>query len=212
MSVTTERFPRKLPRSTKRSRGRTRVESTPVAIRGHLAISPTVVDRIRRKLVRRIGHAAALFERGTIRFEDLSGTRGGINTECRIKLVLSGRPSIQVVERAGDLESAFDGAAAKVQRALARVRGKHELATGRQRTPARRARQHVAKKAVRRAAVHRVRPSTRRAVGASRRSGHPAERNEMKLVTARPAPSRKKVTVKAKRAKRRVGVQRASAR
>src|SRR5215470_7109940 len=114
----TEKFPAKLSRSTKRSRGRTRTASTPVAIRSGVPISPIVEDRVRRKLVRRIGHAARLIERGTIRFEDINGPRGGIDTECRIKLVLSGRPSVQGKDRASDLQSAFDGASFKVQRAL----------------------------------------------------------------------------------------------
>src|SRR5215470_20376352 len=108
----TEKFPAKLSRSTKRSRGRTRTASTPVAIRGGVPISPRVEDRVRRKLVRRIGHAAPLIERGTIRFEDINGPRGGVDTGCRIKLVLSGRPSVQAQHRARDPESAFNGASA----------------------------------------------------------------------------------------------------
>jgi ribosome-associated translation inhibitor RaiA len=121
----TEKFPEKLPRATKRSRGRTPVASTPVAIRGGIAISPTVEDRVRRKLVRRIGHAAPLVERGTVRFDDINGPRGGVDTECRIKLVLSGRPSVQAQDRARNAEAAFDAASFKLQRALASVRGKH---------------------------------------------------------------------------------------
>jgi hypothetical protein len=188
----TEKFPPKLSRTTKRNRGRTHVASTPVAIRGGVPISAKVEDRVRRKLVRRIGHAAPLIERGTIRFDDINGPRGGIDTECRIKLVVGGRPSVQVQSRARDPETAFDGASFKAQRALARVRGKHGLATGRRRAPSPR---HARKR----------RPAV------SRRRGSPRERAPMKLETARPAPSRKAVKVKARRAKRRVGVQRARA-
>lgn len=40
-----EKFPAKLSRSTKRSRGRTRATATPVAIRGDVPVSPTAEDR-----------------------------------------------------------------------------------------------------------------------------------------------------------------------
>jgi hypothetical protein len=188
----TEKFPAKLPRSTKHSRGRTSAGSTPVAIRGALPISPMLADRVRRKLARRIGHAAPLIERGTVRFEDINGPRGGVDTECRIKLVLSGRPSVLVHDRARDPESAFDGASFKVQRALASVRGKHALATRTRRTSSQRAHSSA----------------VRAAVATSRRNGSSLERAPMKLETARRAPARKAVKVKARRAKHRVGMQR----
>jgi hypothetical protein len=190
----TEKFPTKLARATKRSRGRTMVESTPVTIRGSLLISPMVEDRMRRKLVRRLGHAAPLIERGTVRFEDMSGTRGGLATECRIKLVLSGRPSVQAQNRGRDAEIAFDGASFKVQRALASVRGKHSLTAGKH-MPSRRGHSPT------------VEASKRAAVAA--RSGSPPERAPMKLETARRAPSRKAVKHKARRARHRIGMQRA---
>ncbi len=202
-----EKFSAKVPRATKRSRGRTPAASTPVAIRGSVAISPMVEDRVRRKLLRRIGHAAPLIERGTVRFEDINGPRGGVDTECRIKLVLSGRPSVQAQDRARDPESAFDGASSKVQRALASVRGKHALTTGTRRTPSRRAHSRAVKTS-RHHSTPRRQPSTRAAVAASRRSGSPPERAPMKLKTARRPPSRKAVKVKARRAKHRVGMQR----
>jgi hypothetical protein len=186
----TEKFPTKLSRTTKRSRGRTSASSTPVTIRGGVAISPRALDRVRRKLVRRLGHAAPLIERGTVRFEDINGPRGGVDTECRIKLVLSGRPSVQAQDRAHDPESAFDGASFKVQRALASVRGKHGLTAGRQRRP----RAHS--------------PTMKTSRGASRRRRPTSDRTPMKLETARRPPSRKAVKVKARRAKRRLGVQR----
>lgn len=197
----TEKFPTKLPRATKRSRGRTSAASTPVTIRGGVRLSPMVEDRVRRKLVRRLGRAAPLIERGTVRFEDINGPRGGVDTECRIKLVLSGRPSVQAQDRARDPESAFDGASFKVQRALASVRGKHALATGRQRTQSPRA-HSPAVKAPRRRSVSRAHSPTRAA------SGSAPERAPMKLETARRAPSRKAVKTKARRAKHRVGMQR----
>jgi hypothetical protein len=194
----TEKFPAKLSRTTKRSRGRTPIESTPVVIRSSIPIETKIEDRMRRKLSRRIGHAAPLVERGTIRFEDINGPRGGVDTECRIKLVLSGRPSIQASDRDREPENAFDRASAKVQHALARVRGKHGLTTGSKPRSSQR--------------THAPTRSTARGEATPSRSGKPVERAPMKLKTARRAPSRKAVKAKAGRAKHRVGVQRAAKR
>ena len=184
-------FPGKLKRSTKRSRGRTPVEATPIAIRSSIPIEPVLENRIRRKLVRRLGHAAPLIERGTVRFEDINGPRGGVDTVCRIKLVVSGRPSVQAQDRASDIEPAFDLASHKVQRALERVRGKHGLAAGR-------------------AVRTRTKPVAEPAAEA--RAPHRLDRAPMKLETARRPPSRKGIKAKARHAKRRVGVQRAASR
>ena len=191
------KFPATLARSTKRGRGRTAVELTPVAIRSTIPISREVETRMRRKLVRRIGHAAPLLERGTIRFDDVNGPRGGVDTVCKIKLVLSGRPSVVASDRGRAAEPAFERASSKVQHALQRVRGKQRLAAGRSR---------------RHATATKRRVATRTAVAASRRAHAPRERAPMKLKTARRPPSRKAIKVKARRAKRRVGVQRGRSR
>jgi hypothetical protein len=210
-----EKFPGKLTRSTKRSRGRTAIESTPIAIRSSVPIEPALEARIRKKLARRIGHAAPLIERGTVRFEDVNGPRGGVDTVCRIKLVVSGRPSVLAQDRGRDAEPAFDRASFKVQHALARVRGRHGLTTG-QRYRGRGARKRVPTRTAVAVAARphapRKRASTRRAVAASARPHAPRERAPKKLKTARRAPSRKAVKSKARQAKRRVRVQRGARR
>lgn len=67
---------------------------TQIMIRSHVELDPGFRDRARAALSAKLGHAARLVERGTVRFEDVNGPRGGIDTVCRIKLVMSGRPSI----------------------------------------------------------------------------------------------------------------------
>ncbi len=163
----------------------------PIAIRSKVPLAPTVEKRVRKKLARRIGHAAPLVKRGTIRFEDINGPRGGVDKECRIKLVLSGRPSVQASDRGTSVEPAFERASTKVVQALARVRGKHALKAGRPRTP----RPHAP-----RSVTITVAPRVR------------LDRKPMKLETARKPPSRRAIKTKARRAKRRVGVQRARSR
>jgi hypothetical protein len=189
------RFAGQLARSKKRSRGKTPVEATPIAIRSDVPISPKLDARIRSTMARRIGHAAPLVERGTVRFEDINGPRGGVDTVCRIKLVLGGRPSVQASERAHDPGPAFDLASHKVARALERVRGKHGLTSGRG------------------AGVKGGRPRrTRHGAPAAveTRADNPPPRALPRLETARLPPARKKAKVKARArtAKHRTGTQR----
>lgn len=87
-------------------------------------------DRIRATLGSQIGHAGTLLERVTVRFEDINGPRGGVDTACRIKVVISGRPSLIVEHREASPEAAFARAVHKVQRALERTRNKHGLSVG----------------------------------------------------------------------------------
>jgi ribosome-associated translation inhibitor RaiA len=105
--------------------------SFPVAIRTKLDLTDAFADRVRTRLIRQLGHAATLIERGTVRFEDINGPRGGIDSVCRIKLVFSGRPSIQVEQRAATPELAFAQTIPSLVRTVERMREKHGLAAGR---------------------------------------------------------------------------------
>lgn len=190
-------FAGKLTRSTKQARGRTALEATPVAIRSTVKLPPKLESKIRAKLARRIGHAAPLIERGTVRFDDINGPRGGVDVVCRIKLVLSGRPSVQAQERASEAEPAFDLASHKVQRALERARGKAGLSTGKR---------YRGKGATKRA------PVRAKTAPAAKRAHEPPQRTPMKLETAREPPKRRAVKVKARQAKARHRVQRGAKR
>lgn len=123
-------FARSVGRASKRDRGRTVAEDTPVSIRTDIKLSRGFDDRIRATLGSQIGHAGTLLERATVRFEDINGPRGGVDTACRIKIVLSGRPSLVVEHRDVNPEAAFAQAVHKVQRALERTRTKHRLSVG----------------------------------------------------------------------------------
>lgn len=64
-------------------------------------------------------------ERVTIRFEDLNGPRGGVDTSCRIQLTLSGHPHLVVEGRAEDERRAFQVALPRLVAALDRQLSRH---------------------------------------------------------------------------------------
>lgn len=79
---------------------------------------------IRGELGARLGKFASGVERASVRLDDVNGPRGGVDHRCRIKLVLSGRPSIVVEHQAVSARAAVDGAIARAERALGRSVGR----------------------------------------------------------------------------------------
>lgn len=122
-----KQFANRVPKPGKRARGRTDHTTTPVAIRSGIDLPAGTEAWVRSQLAARLDHAATLIERGSVRFEDINGPRGGVDTTCRIKLVLAGRPSIQVEERGEDARAAFSRVLPVVIRLVDRVRDKHGL-------------------------------------------------------------------------------------
>ncbi len=84
-------------------------------------LSPDDRAYIRSKLGRRLGKFAGAIERVSVRTEDVNGPRGGIDRACRIKVVLSGLPSIVLERRDASLNAAVDGALAGVEMAVRRA-------------------------------------------------------------------------------------------
>ena len=84
-------------------------------------LSPDDRTYIRRKLGLRLGKFATSVERVSVRLEDVNGPRGGIDRVCRIKVVLSGLPSVVYEKRGRSLRAVVDGAIGGVQRALRRT-------------------------------------------------------------------------------------------
>jgi ribosome-associated translation inhibitor RaiA len=73
---------------------------------------------LRHKLGRKLGKFARHVERTSVRIEDANGPRGGEDKVCRIKVVLSGLPSVVIEERHHSLQAAMDGALARAERAV----------------------------------------------------------------------------------------------
>jgi hypothetical protein len=134
-------------KTAKRGAGRTLAGSTPVAIRSKVALPSGFETTVRNRLAKRVGHAGSLIERGTVRFEDINGPRGGVDITCRIKLVLSGRPSIQVEKRAATVEQALASTLQALETSVRKQTGKQGLRSGKRSrgaAPAKRAAAEVA--------------------------------------------------------------------
>jgi hypothetical protein len=101
----------------------TTASKVPIAIRSGNKLGDSFEKRVRDQLSRRIG-PAMFVERATVRFEDVNGPKGGVDMVCRIKLVVSGRPSIVVVKQATSEPLAFADAVQAVGVAVARANKK----------------------------------------------------------------------------------------
>lgn len=112
-------LPKSIPKPRKRAAGRTGAAETPAYIRSVGGVLDTD-DReyLRLKLGRKLGKFASQIERTSVRVEDVNGPRGGIDKRCRIKVVLSGLPSVVIEEQHESLQAAMDGALARVERAV----------------------------------------------------------------------------------------------
>ena len=76
---------------------------------------------IKRKLGMKFGKFAKSIERVSVRVEDVTGPRGGVDHACRVKLVLSDLPSVVFVEQDASLAAATDRALAGTERAVRRA-------------------------------------------------------------------------------------------
>ena len=108
-----------LPRAAKRTAGRTGPEQIPTFIRAvGVAFSDDDRAETRRKLGMRLGKFAPAIERVSVRLTDVNGPRGGADQLCRVKVVLSGLPSVVIEKTGATLYPAIDGAVTGIERAV----------------------------------------------------------------------------------------------
>lgn len=98
--------------------------NVPVSIRSTIPLEPRFVDRIEPQLARSLGNHASLIQRCTVRFEDANGPKGGVDKICRIKLVLTGRPTVLIEKHATSAGRAFALAVQAVAVSVTRGRDK----------------------------------------------------------------------------------------
>lgn len=118
------------PRGTGRPSARARMRKPDSAQRTPLPahiraeqrdLAPDDRRYIRRKLGMRLGKFARSIERISVRTDDINGPRGGVDRQCRIKVVLRGLPSVVHESRSAALSTAIDGALAGIERAVRRT-------------------------------------------------------------------------------------------
>lgn len=112
-------LPARVARAGKRTAGRAMAPETPAHVRSVGSVLDAAdASYLRRKLGRKLGKFAPSIERTSVRVADVNGPRGGVDKRCRIKVVLSGLPSVVVEERHHSLQVALDGAVARAERAV----------------------------------------------------------------------------------------------
>jgi ribosome-associated translation inhibitor RaiA len=105
----------------KRVSGRTNTLQTPA----HVRVSGVELDDddrglIRKKLGMKLGKFATSIERVSVRVTDTNGPRGGVDQVCKVKVVLSGLPSVLVERRHATLQAAIDLALRATEQAVRR--------------------------------------------------------------------------------------------
>lgn len=122
-------FPDRIPRASKQETGRVSPPPVPTYIRSlGMELGPDDRAYIRRKLGMKLGKFASAVERISVRVEDVNGPRGGVDHRCRIKVVLSGLPSVLYEQRGASLAAVVDRAIAGAERALRRRLGRRRMA------------------------------------------------------------------------------------
>ncbi len=115
-------FASQIPRATKAVSGRTIASSVPVHIferrSNENRLNEDDKAYIRRKFGMKLGKFARSIERVTLRLEDVNGPKGGVDQSCRIKVVLSGLPSLMVEERSETINEAIDQALSRTAYAV----------------------------------------------------------------------------------------------
>jgi putative sigma-54 modulation protein len=111
-----------IPRPVKRRLGRTASPEVPAHIRAiETPVGAADRDYLRRKLGMKLGKFARAIERVSVRVRDVNGPRGGVDKLCRIKVVLSGAPSVVVNEQHASLRAAMDRALGRTEISVRRT-------------------------------------------------------------------------------------------
>ena len=107
----------------RKATGRTTVAKTPLAIRtSGVSVDADTRAGVRTRMGAKLGKFAERITRVVVHFIDENGPRGGVDTLCRVKVVISGLDEHVVFEsRARDAAEATTLAAAGVERAVRRT-------------------------------------------------------------------------------------------
>jgi hypothetical protein len=120
--IARKKLPAHVPRASKRTAGATDVYGTPMRI-GVSGVQLDPMDRrdLRARLGRKLERFATHVTGIAVRFEDVNGPRGGVDTICRIKISATGMGHFVVESRAATVKEAATNAAQLAKVALARA-------------------------------------------------------------------------------------------
>jgi hypothetical protein len=125
-------FQDEIPKPLKRMTGRGDAAETPLHVRTIGAASQVGLnDYVRKKLGRKLGKFAEAIERVSVRFDDVNGPKGGVDTVSRIKVVLSELPSVVVESQGVGALHAFDEASHRTERTVRQNLGRAGVTRGR---------------------------------------------------------------------------------
>jgi CBS domain-containing protein len=109
------------PRASKRELGQAQPVSAHIRAEG-VKLTPTDRSYLRRRLGMKLGKFSPSIERVTVRVRDVNGPRGGVDTVCRIKVVLPGLPGVVYESRGASRRAVINRALDGVERAVRRTR------------------------------------------------------------------------------------------
>ena len=92
-----------------------------------VALDDDQTTRITQKLGAKLSKFASSIERVSVRLADVNGPRGGVDQRCRIKVVLSGLPSVVVEGRDASIDAAIDTAVRATEESVRRVVGRRRM-------------------------------------------------------------------------------------
>jgi ribosome-associated translation inhibitor RaiA len=115
-----------LPASIPRPVKRTSTRQSPWRVTAHVRVFGAALDHdereyVARKLGMKLGKFASSIERVSVRVTDVNGPRGGADQRCRVKVVLSGLPSVVVERQDATREVAIDTALRATEESVRRV-------------------------------------------------------------------------------------------
>ena len=94
--------------------------STPLQVVSRRTVGAGFLHLMDQRLSSAFRGLSSRVDRVTVRFEDLNGPKGGVDTACRIQLLISGQPPLVVEGRAEDEARAFRVALPRLVAALDR--------------------------------------------------------------------------------------------
>jgi ribosome-associated translation inhibitor RaiA len=97
----------------------------------HIRNSAEFTESIRANVEAAIGSRFGdRLRRVEVYLEDTNGEKGGVDTRCSVEIHLAGRPAVVAEDRAGDVDTAVDGALEKVLRVIEHQLGRQEGRAG----------------------------------------------------------------------------------